>query len=463
MTGLAVAPGFVDPHCHSDLVPMLPQAQPFKLLQGVTTEVSGNCGFSFGPVTEPFRELMTAYAGAEVGVGSFAEHLAAVEAAGPTNHMATLVGHSTLRMAVAGFDAELGPKALEEMCRLADEAFAAGAAGLSSGLIYPPGSFAGTGELVALAKVAHRHGRPYTTHLRDEGLGLAEALDEAVEIARRAGVRLQVSHCKAAGPRSHGGAALLLGRLRAARAEGVDVRGDQYPYLAGATTLSALVPPAALEGGIDALRARLADVGALRAAAEDPEARTGTGLWRDTTAEGVLIVTHTDPSVVGRRLSELPGDPFATACRLIADDPAASMVVTMMAEPDVRTIMADPLIGIGSDNGMPVGLEHPRTWGCFPEFLGTYVRGLGIVPLAEAVRKMTSANARIFPLRDRGVLLTGAHADITVFDPATVGHPGTYAVPDARPTGIPYVLLEGVPVVEEGEFTGGRHGRMLRL
>ncbi|WP_460363266.1 amidohydrolase family protein, partial [Actinocorallia lasiicapitis] len=211
-----------------------------------------------------------------------------------------------------------------------------------------------------------------------------------------------------------------------------------------------------------ALRARLADVEPLRRAAEDPDARTGTGLWRDTTADGVLIVTHTDPTVVGKRLSELPGDPFATACALIADDPAAYMVVTMMAEPDVRTIMADPLIGVGSDNGMPVGLEHPRTWGCFPEFLGTYVREAGIVPLPEAIRKMTSANAQPFALHGRGVLLPGSHADITVFDPSTVAHPGTYTTPATRPLGIPYVLLEGTVTIDDGHFTGGRHGRILR-
>lgn len=463
--GLAVAPGFVDPHCHSDLVPALPRPQPFKLLQGVTTEVNGNCGFSFGPVRPEHVEIMSAYAGAPVAAGSFADHLAEMEKAGPTNHMATLVGHSTLRLAAAGWEAELPPGALEEMCRLAAESFEAGACGLSSGLVYPPGSFGGTDELVALAKVAHRYGRPYTTHLRDESAGLARALDEAVEIARRARVRLQVSHCKTAGPPNHGRAPMLLARLHAAREEGIDVRGDQYPYLAGATTLSALLPPAALEGGPEALRARLADparVAALRAAAEDPLAPAGTGMWRDTTPDGVLIVTHADPSAVGRRLHEFPGDPFAAACALIAADPAAYMVITMMAEEDVRTIMADPLIGVGSDNGMPVGLEHPRTWGCFPRFLGAYVREAGVVGLPEAVRKMTSANAVPFALHGRGVLTVGAHADLTCFDPATVGHPGTYAEPDLQPTGIPYVLLEGHPVVEEGRFTGERRGRVLR-
>ncbi|ROO89731.1 N-acyl-D-amino-acid deacylase [Actinocorallia herbida] len=463
VAGLVVAPGFVDPHCHSDLVPVLPGPQPFKLLQGVTTEVNGNCGFSFAPVRERDVEVMSGYAGAPVTAGTFAEHLAAMEAAGPTNHMATLVGHSTLRMAVAGWEPEVSEAALAEMCALAAEAFEAGACGLSSGLIYPPGSFGDTDELVALAKVAHRYGRPYTTHLRDEGAGLSDALDEAIEISRRARVALQVSHCKTAGPRNHGRAGMILDRLRSARAEGLDVRGDVYPYLAGGTTLSALLPPSVLAGGIEALRDRLAgDPSALRAAAEDPAPIRGTGLWRDTTPAGVLITGHTDQTVVGKTLADLPGDPFATACALIAADPAATMVITMMAEPDVRRLLADPLLGIGSDNGMPVGLEHPRTWGCFPHFLGAYVRDAALLPLPEAIRKITSANARPFALRDRGLLTPGAYADITCFDPATVSHPGTYTAPSLPPTGIPYVLLEGDPVITEGTFTGTRKGRILR-
>ncbi|GAB2834265.1 amidohydrolase family protein [Actinocorallia aurea] len=463
VSGLVVAPGFVDPHCHSDLVPVLPEAQPFKLLQGVTTEVNGNCGFSYAPVLERDVEVMSGYAGAPVTPGSFAEYLAAMEEAGPTNHMATLVGHSTLRMAVAGWEPTVSEKALAEMCALAADAFAAGACGLSSGLIYPPGSFADTDELVALAKVAHRYGRPYTTHLRDEGAGLSDALDEAIEISRRARVPLQVSHCKTAGPRNHGRAGMILNKLRNARAEGLDVRGDVYPYLAGGTTLSALLPPSALEGGIEALRTRLAgDLEPLRRAAEDPSPLRGTGLWRDTTPEGVLITTHTDPSAVGRTLADLPGDPFSTACALISADPAATMVITMMSEPDVRTFLADPLLGIGSDNGMPLGLDHPRTWGCFPHFLGAYVRDAALIPLPEAIRKMTSANAAPFSLKGRGILTPGAWADITCFDPRTVSHPGTYTSPHHPPAGIPYVLLEGDPVITEGAFTGERKGRVLR-
>ncbi|MEV0596064.1 N-acyl-D-amino-acid deacylase family protein [Nonomuraea cavernae] len=459
VAGLIVAPGFVDAHAHSDLVPLMDEPQPFKLLQGVTTEINGNCGYSYAPDASRLEELT----GVSVPDWTFAAYLSAVAVAGPSNHVATLVGHSTLRGAVAGFAPELAEGDLDRMCELAADAFEAGACGLSSGLIYPPGSYAGTGELVALARVAHRYGVPYTTHLRDEGAAVGEALDEAIEIARRARVRLQVSHCKVAGRPNHGRASLLLDRLRAARAAGVDVRGDQYPYLAGATVLAALLPPSALAGG------RLREVLAspferlrLRSLAE--AGGTGSGLWGDAVPAGILVTSHADASFTGRTLAAIAGerDPWEVACDLVAADPAAQMVIEMMAEEDVAEIMADPLIGIGSDNGPPTGLEHPRTWGCFPRFLGSYVRERGVVGWAEAVRKMTSATADQFGLRGRGWLGAGAYADVCVFDPATVGHTGTYTDPSARPTGIVHVLLEGRVVVESGEFTGGRHGRVLR-
>ncbi|GAA1663440.1 amidohydrolase family protein [Nonomuraea maheshkhaliensis] len=466
VTGLAVAPGFVDAHAHSDLVPLMARAQPFKLLQGVTTEVNGNCGFSYAPDASALEELT----GEDVPDWTFAQYLDAVEDAGPTNHVATLVGHSTLRGAVAGFDERLREGDLERMCELAAAAFTAGACGLSSGLIYPPGSYAGTAELVALAKVAHGYGVPYTTHMRDEGAGLAAALDEAVEIARRARVRLQVSHCKVAGRANHGQAGMLLAKLRQARLDGVDVRGDQYPYLAGATMLAALLPPSALAGGqAGGLLAAPAERARLRALAES--GGTGAGLWQDAAPDAVLVTGHAEEAHAGRTLAALAADPafahlggdaWEVACALIAADPAATMVISLMSEQDVTEIMRDPLIGVGSDNGTPVGLEHPRTWGCFPRFFGTYVRDQRLLPLEEAVRKATSATADQFALHGRGWLGPGSWADVCVFDPETIGHAGTYADPSVRPSGVAYVLLEGRVVVESGDFTGERRGRVLR-
>jgi N-acyl-D-amino-acid deacylase len=476
VSGLTVAPGFIDPHSHSDGIPLLDEPQPFKLLQGVTTEVTGNCGFSLAPLSpeaagEAAVTLGDLVGAAGVRPGSFAQLLERLAGAGPTNHLAVLVGHNTLRLTANGMDRTLRSGALVEMQDLAAEAFAAGAAGLSSGLLYPPGSFSDTDELVALATVAHRFGRPYTTHMRDEGRALDAALDEAIEIGTRARVPVQVSHCKAAGRVSHGRSALLLDRLHRARSDGVDIRGDQYPYLAGSTFLSAMLPAAAHEGGVAALVDRLRDRdqrARLRRQAEDETTPIGTGEWREVTPDDVLVVGHRDRANVGRTLAESTelsggGDPWDVLCELVIEDPAAMMVITLMAEADVQAIMRDPLISVGSDNGLPQGMQHPRTWGCFPRFLGHYVRDLGVVSWPEAIRKVTSASATQFGLTGRGWLGTGAVADVCAFDATRIGHDGTYLEPDQRPTGVEYVVLAGTVVVDGGEFGGQRRGEIVRV
>jgi N-acyl-D-amino-acid deacylase len=471
VTGLDVAPGFVDVHSHSDLVPFS-GPQPFKLLQGVTTEIVGNCGFSHAPLDDASLEEFRSQLGPALGADAlrpwtFGDYLVELAAQPPTNHVAALVGHNMLRLVANGMDEALRPGALERMCELAVESFEQGAIGLSTGLIYVPGAYSNTDEIVALATVARRYGVPYTTHMRDEGDHLEAALDEAIEIGRRAGVRVQVSHCKAAGRRNHGKAPALLDRLHRARLAGVDVRGDQYPYDAAGTAVSALLPTEAHVGGTDTLVRRLADVGErnrLRTVAERPDAAAGSGLWSSVEPADVLVVGHVDAGAVGRSLAELAGDGDAweTACGLIARDPAAMMVLRLMAEDDIRQIMADPLIGVGSDSGDPAGIGHPRTWGCFPRFFGRYVRELGVVAWEEGVRKATSAAADQFGLVGRGWLGVGAHADITVFDRTTIGHDGIYTDPARRATGIEHVVLGGTVVVESGDYTGGRVGRVLR-
>jgi N-acyl-D-amino-acid deacylase len=468
--GRYVTPGFVDTHAHSDLVHLTGEAQPFKLLQGVTTEVAGNCGLGFAPLDPAAAEVAaTLWGGLTAGVpvepSGFAELAARLDAAGPANNLALLVGHGTLRLTANGLEERLGPGAADRMAALAAEAFEAGAVGLSSGLIYVPGSYADTAELVALARVAARYGGVYATHMRDEGAHLAAALDEAVTIAAAAGVRLQVSHCKAAGRAAHGSAGMLLERLAAARLAGVDAQGDQYPYDAGATVLSALLPPAVAAGGTGPMLARLRDPAAraaLRAQAE--RGGVGDGTWASADPADVLLTGHRDQAQVGRTLAEAAGgrDPWDTLCDLVADDPAATIVIRLMREDDVRAIMRSPLVGVGSDNGPPGGLEHPRTWGCFPRLLGHYVRDLEVLTWEQAIRKATWLGARQFRLDGRGLLTEGAVADLCVLDPATIGHAGTYLDPAAPVTGIDHVLLAGVPVVEDGQFTGIRAGRVLR-
>lgn len=468
--GLLVAPGFIDAHAHSDAVHLSSGAQHFKVAQGVTTEIVGNCGFSFAPLSREAVDLLgeswaELAAGTELRPRDFGGFLAELESARPANNVAALVGHHALRASSNGVDAALRPGALQRMRELAAEAFEAGAVGLSTGLIYVPGSYSDTEEIVAVAEVAARYGRVYTTHMRDEGARVTDALDEAITVGRRTGVRVQISHCKVAGRHNHGRAGELIDRIATARRDGVDVLGDQYPYTAGSTFLAALLPPAALEGGTDALRRRLADPAqraALRAIAHSEEA--DAGLWAEGEPGDVLVITHRDAAAVGRRLDALSegGDAWERLCDLVLDDPAAMIVIDLMDDADVRRIMADPLIAVGSDNGPPHGMQHPRTWGCFPRLLGTYVREQRVVTWEQAIRKMTSLNARAFGLAGRGRLLEGMVADVCVFDPQRVGHAGTYMQPDAAPQGIELVLIGGEVALRGGTPTDARAGRVLR-
>ncbi|MEB4613400.1 N-acyl-D-amino-acid deacylase family protein [Leucobacter sp. M11] len=463
--GLAVAPGFIDPHTHSDAVPLLAEAQPFKLFQGVTTEILGNCGYSCAPTTPENRDAMAAEMG--TAYPTFGDYLDAIEAAGPSNHVAALVGHNTLRSAVAGFDRALSAEQLEAMCALADDAFAAGAVGWSTGLEYTPGAFADSAELIALARVARRWGGTYATHLRSESEGLLESVDEAIRVARAAGTRLQVSHCKASGPAVHGWAGEVLARITAARLAGVDVIGDLYPYAACSTGLVAVLPTEAAEGGEARLRERLSDPAErarLRAVAEHPSEYTGAGLWREIRPQDLTVTQHADPVAVGRSLAEIASerDAWEVLCELVLADPVSAVVLHTMREDDIETFMANPLIAIGSDSDTPEGLVHPRTYGTFPRFLGRYVREQDVLGLGEAIRRVTSMAAAQFGLAERGWLGPGAAADVCVFDPDTIGHAGAYERPDIRPTGVRWVLLEGAVAIRDGEFTGGRRGRVLR-
>jgi N-acyl-D-aspartate/D-glutamate deacylase len=459
-----VVPGFVDAHSHSDALGLLDEPQPFKLMQGVTTEVVGNCGGSVAPVddasaaylAEAWSDLL---GGARLSAWSFGAFLDRLDSAGPTNNIAPLVGHGTLRITANGLRRELTDGALERMSALAEEAFSAGAVGLSTGLIYVPATYSDTDEIVALARIAARWGRPYASHIRGEGSRLEPALDEAIEIGRRSGARVQISHCKAFGSANWGKSALLLEKLRDARRTGVDVRGDQYPYTAGSTMLVTLLPDEASEGGVEELRRRCEEPESLRSS-------MGASSWGPTTADDTIVIEHRDRSVIGRTVADIATlrgvDPFAAVCALVADDVGAMIVEHGMHEDDVVAIMADPLIAVGSDNGPPVGMQHPRTWGCFPEFFGTFVRDRGVIPWEEGIRKATSATAIQFDMAHRGSLQRGSIADICVFDPGRIGHPGSYAEPALTPVGIEHVVLGGTVVVDDGVFTGVRAGVVLR-
>ena len=460
-SGLVVAPGFIDAHTHSDTASIdaaegrLDEAQVFaSVLQGVTTEISGNCGHSAFPGRYPGLAALSV----------------AHSVVGRANHLASLVGHGTLRGAVVGPEARAATTA--EIARMADaldEALAAGAVGLSTGLIYTPGSYADTAEITALAAVAARHGKPYVTHLRDEMSGVENALEEAVSIARDSGAALHVSHHKTAGKYAWGRTEVTLARLAKLRESGMDVTCDVYPYTAGSTALAAMLPPWAHDGGKQRLLERL------RNAAQRELLRTaiasGVPGWENTVGNGgwdriaVAGAPH-HPTYQGRTIADLAEsagtDPLDLVAELLlSEDGDVTIISHSMREDDVQRVLAAPFAMIGSDGVPTAGLPHPRWAGTFARVLGHYTREVGLFDVPEAVRKMTGATAARFGLHDRGLLRDGAHADIAVFDPARVTDRATFAEPHTAPEGVQLVVVGGTIVVRDGALTKARPGQVV--
>jgi N-acyl-D-aspartate/D-glutamate deacylase len=480
LAGLALAPGLIDVHTHSDFAPFLPQEHEDLRLatirQGVTTEICGNCGFSPFPtlpdrLPEVERHIVSLFGAGARAYETFADYEAEVVERPLFSHLAVLVGHGTIRAGTMGFaDRGADPDEAVTMERLLAEALEQGAVGLSSGLIYPPGVFAPPEELVRLARVAARYGRPYTTHMRDEADHVLEAIDEALHVADGAGVSLQISHHKVAGRHNWGRSEATLAQIERARRAGVDVTIDAYPYLAGSTMLRALLPPWVNEGGVDAMLDRLGDPRVRVQIARDYE--TGLPHWQDlVSASGwdaiAVASAPRNHHFEGRRIAELARDsgltPVEFVCDLlVSEDAGVTIVAHMMEEADVRRILAFPEAMIGSD-GIPLpGKPHPRWAGSFVRILGKYVREEGLFPLAEAIRKMTSSAAERFNLSDRGRIAPRLAADLVVFDPQSVGDRATYDDPLEHPNGIHHVLVEGVLALRDGEPTGVAAGRLLK-
>jgi dihydroorotase/N-acyl-D-amino-acid deacylase len=480
VSGAVVAPGFIDVHTHSDIATMLGEGTDAlahaAVRQGVTVEICGNCGSAMFPSPSHHFPVLDRKTHADLD-GSirifpdFEAFAVAHEAVPRANHLVSLAGHGTLRAAVLGHaDRAASPDELATMCALLNADLRAGAAGLSTGLIYTPGTYADTEEVVALAAVAAWHGKPYVTHLRDEMSRVEEALEEAVQIAQRSGAALHVSHHKTAGKYGWGRTERTLPRLAGLRAAGLDVTCDVYPYTAGSTSLSALLPPWANAGGRNALMRRLADAGQReemrRAIAE------GVPGWENTVGNGgwdrisvASAIAH--PELQGCTVAELAAgralDPVDLVAELlIAEAGEVTIISHSMREDDVRRVLASPFTMIGSDGVPKPGLPHPRWAGTFPRVLGQYARDLGLMSVETAVHRMTGLAAARFGLTGRGVLQDGAHADLVVFDPETVGDRATYAEPLLPPTGIHRVLVAGRTVVRDGIVTGARPGRMLR-
>lgn len=479
-TGLAVTPGFIDVHTHSDLLAGDDEQREVlrraPLLQGVTTEICGNCGISPFPVppqrAEPVRELIAATFGPPASAyGTFAE-FADAQGVARRNHLAALVGHGTLRAAVVGFaQRRATPAEIQAMCDLLDKALAAGAVGLSTGLIYSPGVNAGTGEVIALARVAAAHGKPYVTHLRDEMSQVESALEEAIEIATAAGSALQVSHHKTAGRRAWGATVRTLSRLEQARADGLDVTCDVYPYTAGSTALHAMLPPWLIADGVPAMLAAAAEPAVRDRIRHDLVA--GVPGWENTVGNGGwdlirVASAPNNPDAQGHTIADLAAargvDPVDYACDLLAAEHGDVTILShSMHEDDVRRVLASPLTMLCSDGVPKGGRPHPRWAGSFARVLGHYVREVGLLDLAGAVHKMTGMPAARFGLRDRGLLADGYAADLVVLDPQRVADGATYDDPLAPPHGVRCVLVGGRVVVDDGAVTEARPGRVLAV
>jgi dihydroorotase/N-acyl-D-amino-acid deacylase len=404
---------------------------------------------------------------------SYGQYMAKVESGRPVLNMAGLVGHGSLRVAAMGFaDRPAAPAELETMAGLLDEALAAGAAGISTGLYYAPGLFATTDEVIALARVVARRGGYYASHIRNEAEGLLEALDEALRIGRAAGVPVHISHLKAAGTRNWGKAEAAVAKLEAARREGLDVTCDVYPYHFSSTSLQAVIPPWALEGGPEALVARLVDPA--RRARIIGEIKDGLPGWENIYHnagwEKIRISAVNSPAnqgvqgkSVAQAAAESGADPFEWAMDLlVAEQGTVSIIAGSMHEANVARFLALPFAMIGSDGAPRGGKPHPRVYGTFPRVLRRFVRELKALTLEEAVRKMTAASAARLRLPDRGRVRVGCQADAVLFDPAAVSDVATFEDPCRYPVGIAAVVVAGRLVLEEGRMTGERPGRFQR-
>jgi N-acyl-D-amino-acid deacylase len=481
-TGRVVVPGFIDMHSHADLSLLVEPEAESLVHQGITTVVTGQCGMSPAPLTREHREdtirTLSMLIPPEVSMpwdemssfGSFLEYL---EKAETSVNVVPLVGQGMIRAAVLGYRADPPTKdETEQMQRLVQEAMDGGAFGVSTGLIYPPGSFTGTEELIDVVRPVAEHSGLYFSHIRGEAETLLEAVAEAIEIGRQAGVAVQVSHFKAAGRTNWDKAPAALALIDRARAEGLDVTADMYPYTGGATYLAALLPRWALEGGTPGLLRRL----------DLPEERTRIvqavkagegGVVGRIEWDKVLIAGSAKREYVGHAVSELAAqehqDPLLwtlDALRLTSGN--LTMVVFSMSEDNVRMQLGHPAMIFGTD-GLGVSVEGPMAMGIMhPRFCGTYARIFGqcvrkgILSLEGASWKASGFPAQKLGLADRGLIREGYKADLVVLNPATIQDRATYAEPLQYPSGIETVLVNGEMVIEAGKQTRARPGRVIR-
>lgn len=484
-TGLVVAPGFIDMLGQSEFNVLVDHRAASKITQGITTEVTGE-GDSIGPLNDRMIEARRPtyeHFGITADWRTLDEYFTRLETrARPTINVATFVGAGGVREYVIGTDDRPAtPAELDEMRRLVAEAMTHGALGLSSSLQYMPDRFASTDELVELAKVAAQHGGIYITHQRSEGNAILDSLEEVFTVAEQADIPAEIWHLKAAYRANWGRMPEVLERLEAARARGLDISANQYPYAAASNSLDACLPLWVREGGVEPMIERLQDPeqrARIRAEMAAPNVTTWENQYYGSGGGDGVLVT----SVLNEELREYEGltvteiaermgtDPRDAIMDLVvADRGETSCITFIMDEDDVRLALSHPLVSIDTDSSaraedgpLSESKSHPRAWGTFARILGKYVREEGLLTLEEAIRKMTSRPAARVRLFDRGILRPGMAADVTVFDPATIRDVATFDDPNHYSEGIRYVLVNGRLVIDEGEITDERPGRALR-
>jgi N-acyl-D-aspartate/D-glutamate deacylase len=474
--GQVVCPGFIDIHTHSDLTLVEDGTGESKLLQGVTTEVVGNCSFAAFPI-EPMRldlhadHLARATASVVPWWTDLSGYAEALHQEGLAINVVPLAGHGTLRVAAMGVDQR--PPTEDELARMQRDLATAldqGAFGMSTGLTHVPSAYGGFDEVAALARVLKEHGALYATHSRSSRDLERGSLGEAIDLGRETGVTVEFSHIAINNPSRWGTASVLLEQLDAARDEGIEIFFDVYPYHASSSSLTQYLPPWVQAGGTDALRARMAD----QAEREGALAEMAQGwfggipwLW-----DRFMISHSPDGNGVGATLADLSEEtgvePYELTIRLCEEfGNRIQVVLFYRTEEDMETFLAHPMAIVGSDGNaipmhQPVARPHPRSFGTFPRVLGRYTRERKVLDLVDAIRKMSGEPARRLGLSDRGVIRVGAVADLVVFDPNTVMDNAEFGQPAGPPTGIGAVVVSGTVMVEDGRIAASRPGRVLR-
>jgi N-acyl-D-amino-acid deacylase len=481
-SGQVVAPGFIDAHSHSDLFYFACPSAESKIRQGCTTEVVGMCSFSQAPIHPERRDMVHNWAGGvgadlDLGWQTFGQYLDALRAVRPAINVVQFVGHGALRLATVGPEnRRITSDELRAMERLLAEALEAGAFGYSSGLVYPPSAYSATEELTALARSMASRGGLYFSHVRGESGMVEDSIREAIRIGEGGGVGVQIAHVKVGGRENWGKMDRVLQLIDDARARGVDVTGDVYPYHAGSTKMDNLMPAWVHDGGVARLLERLADRTMRRRIVE--ECLVDGERWRTVSMgavgfDEIQIATCKQRELEGLSLAALARQAGTTPAEammnlLLRERATVSMVAFSQSLENVAKVLAHPSLMIGSDSiglsegeGPRPGKPHPRMYGTFPRVLGEYVRERKLFPLETAVHKMTGMPAARLRFRDRGLLRPGYAADVTVFDPATVKDEATFIDPHRYPVGIPYVVINGALAVDGGRMQARGTGRVL--